>query len=111
MTLISRVSFGGRPEWLNKRRSAPRTEPGRIMPADSIHPDGSSSPHEHLMTAFRSFRLAWLQKKEEGDKREEGKAEEEKASHTASRLASELAMLDREEKQRLLKKAGLDVVV
>jgi|GEM_PF-2384815 len=111
MTLISRISSGGRPEWLDKRRSARRIEASEVMPTESIHPDASSSPYEHLMAAFRQFCQAWRKTGEESGRNKEAGSEEESVTHTATSLASELARLDQEEKQRLLKKRWLDVVV
>jgi len=109
MTLISRVSSGLRPEWIDKRRSARRVEQNRVMPAEPVHPDGSSSLYEQLMAAFWSSLLP--QEEESAPEREKRAAEEAEMSRSASHLALELTMLNLEEKQRLLKNAGLSVKV
>ncbi|MDR1849591.1 MAG: hypothetical protein LBQ75_06090 [Zoogloeaceae bacterium] len=109
MTLVSRISSGLRPEWLNKRRTARRAEPRWVMPAEAVHPDSGSSLYEQLMAAFWSLRSSG--EEESADERERREAEEVEMSHNASRLALELSTLDREEKQRLLKNTGLSVKV
>ncbi|MCL2020522.1 MAG: hypothetical protein FWG81_00060 [Betaproteobacteria bacterium] len=103
MALTSRVSLGIRPGWIDRRRSVQRVEPGRITPPDDVNPDGSPSLHEQLMAAFRSSRLIWFN----GSK---GKKENKGKKILRSRLAKELAMLDLDEKQRLLKKTGFNAV-
>jgi hypothetical protein len=106
MTFVARVFLGFRPEWIDKRRSARRSEPQEIMPLEGTHPDSGSSLHEQLMAAFRSSGLEWFQMEED----KEGSAREEGVLRDAMNLASELARLGWEEKQRLLKNVRLGVM-